>query len=81
MVLFRLLQGMFGAALVPLSQATMLDIYPVEQRGNAMAIWGVGVMIGPILGPDARRLPDRDVQLALRVLHQPAVRHPGDRWA
>ena len=51
MVLFRLLQGMFGAALVPLSQATMLDIYPVEQRGNAMAIWGVGVMIGPILGP------------------------------
>ena len=51
MVLFRLFQGMFGAALVPLSQATMLDIYPVEQRGNAMAIWGVGVMIGPILGP------------------------------
>ena len=51
MVVFRLLQGMFGAALVPLSQATMLDIYPAEQRGNAMAIWGVGVMIGPILGP------------------------------
>ncbi len=51
MVLFRLLQGVFGAALVPLSQATMLDIYPIEQRGNAMAIWGVGVMIGPILGP------------------------------
>jgi DHA2 family multidrug resistance protein len=51
MVIFRLLQGCFGAALVPLSQATMLDIYPVEQRGNAMAIWGVGVMIGPILGP------------------------------
>jgi DHA2 family multidrug resistance protein len=51
MVLFRLLQGCFGAALVPLSQATMLDIYPVEQRGTAMAIWGVGVMIGPILGP------------------------------
>jgi DHA2 family multidrug resistance protein len=51
MVLFRLLQGMFGAALVPLSQSTMLDIYPVEKRGSAMAIWGVGVMIGPILGP------------------------------
>ncbi len=51
MVVFRLLQGMFGAALVPLSQATMLDIYPIEQRGQAMAIWGVGVMIGPILGP------------------------------
>ncbi|GAC1346145.1 MAG: DHA2 family efflux MFS transporter permease subunit [Acetobacteraceae bacterium] len=51
MVLFRLLQGVFGAALVPLSQSTMLDIYPPEQRGYAMALWGVGVMVGPILGP------------------------------
>ena len=50
-VIFRLLQGMFGAALVPLSQATMLDLYPIEQRGSAMAIWGMGVMVGPILGP------------------------------
>jgi MFS transporter, DHA2 family, multidrug resistance protein len=51
MVLFRLLQGMCGAALVPLSQATMLDLYPAEQRGSAMAVWGMGVMVGPILGP------------------------------
>ena len=51
MVLFRLLQGMFGAALVPLSQAVMLDTYPAEQRGQAMAIWGMGVMLGPIMGP------------------------------
>lgn len=51
MVVFRLLQGMFGADLVPISQATMMDIYPIEQRGQAMAIWGVGVMVGPILGP------------------------------
>ncbi len=50
-VIFRLLQGMFGAALVPLSQAVMFDIYPIEQRGSAMAIWGIGVMVGPILGP------------------------------
>jgi MFS transporter, DHA2 family, multidrug resistance protein len=50
-VAFRLLQGMFGAALVPLSQSTMLDIYPPEMRGSAMAIWGMGVMVGPILGP------------------------------
>src|SRR5262249_10580020 len=50
-VIFRLLQGMFGAALVPLSQATMLDLYPPEQRGSAMAVWGGGVMVGPILGP------------------------------
>ncbi len=51
MVLFRVLQGMFGAALVPISQSTMMDIYPFEKRGQAMAIWGMGVMIGPILGP------------------------------
>ena len=51
MVLFRLLQGSFGAALVPLSQTVMLDIYPAEQRGMAMSIWGMGVMLGPIMGP------------------------------
>lgn len=51
MVVFRLLQGIFGAALVPLSQSTMLNIYPPEKRGSAMAIWGMGVMVGPILGP------------------------------
>jgi MFS transporter, DHA2 family, multidrug resistance protein len=51
MVAYRLLQGMFGAALVPLSQTVMLDAYPVEQRGSAMAIWGMGVMLGPIMGP------------------------------
>jgi DHA2 family multidrug resistance protein len=50
-VLFRLLQGMSSAALVPLSQAILFDIYPVERRGFAMAVWGMGVMIGPILGP------------------------------
>ena len=51
MVIFRLLQGVFGAALVPMSQSTMLDIYPPEKHGSAMAMWGVGVMLGPILGP------------------------------
>ncbi|MHB8253452.1 MAG: DHA2 family efflux MFS transporter permease subunit [Acidiferrobacter sp.] len=50
-VVFRLLQGAFGAALVPLSQAIMVSVYPIEERGRAMAIWGIGVMIGPILGP------------------------------
>lgn len=50
-VLFRLLQGVFGAALVPLSQSVLLDSYPREKAGAAMAMWGVGVMIGPILGP------------------------------
>jgi MFS transporter, DHA2 family, multidrug resistance protein len=51
MVLFRLLQGVFGAALVPLSQAVLLDAYTVQERGSAMAIWGIGVMLGPIMGP------------------------------
>ena len=51
MILFRLMQGCFGAALSPLSQAVMLDLYPPQKRGNIMAIWGMGVMLGPILGP------------------------------
>ena len=50
-VLFRLMQGMAGAALVPLSQAVLLDAYTPEERGGAMAMWGIGVMLGPIMGP------------------------------
>ncbi|MCH1930139.1 DHA2 family efflux MFS transporter permease subunit [Shewanella sp. A25] len=50
-VLFRMLQGVFGASLVPLSQSVLLDSYPLEKHGSAMALWGVGVMVGPILGP------------------------------
>src|SRR5246500_1364198 len=51
MVIFRLLQGVFGAALVPLSQAVMLDSYTLQERAKAMSIWGMGVMMGPIMGP------------------------------
>ncbi len=50
-VLSRLLQGVFGAALVPLSQSILLEINPREKQGQAMAMWGMGVMVGPILGP------------------------------
>jgi MFS transporter, DHA2 family, multidrug resistance protein len=50
-VLFRILQGAFGAALVPLSQSVLLNINPPERQGSAMAMWGVAVMAGPILGP------------------------------
>src|SRR4051794_21861917 len=50
-VIFRILQGMFGAALVPLSQSVMYDIYPPEKRAAAMSVWTMGVMIGPICGP------------------------------
>ncbi|MGD0465779.1 MAG: DHA2 family efflux MFS transporter permease subunit [Gammaproteobacteria bacterium] len=50
-VVFRLLQGIFGAAIVPLSQTIMTNLFSDADRGKAMAIWGVGVMIGPIIGP------------------------------
>lgn len=50
-VIFRLLQGLFGASLIPLSQALLLDINPPERHGQAMAIWGAGAILGPILGP------------------------------
>ena len=51
MVVFRVFQGIFGAALVPLSQAVLLDINPRERHGQAMAMWGAGIMVGPIIGP------------------------------
>jgi MFS transporter, DHA2 family, multidrug resistance protein len=47
----RLLQGVFGAALVPRAQVVLMDINPPEKQGSAMAVWGMGVMVGPILGP------------------------------
>src|SRR6202049_3505222 len=50
-VLFRVLQGLCGAALVPLSQTVLLNINPKERQGSAMALWGVAVMAGPVLGP------------------------------
>src|SRR5215218_990205 len=51
MVVFRALQGVSGAFIVPLAQATLFDINPREKHGQAMALFGGGVMIGPILGP------------------------------
>jgi DHA2 family multidrug resistance protein len=51
LILFRLLQGVFGSALMPMSQATMLDINPPERHPSAMAIWSMGAILGPILGP------------------------------
>jgi DHA2 family multidrug resistance protein len=51
LVFYRVLQGICGAALVPLSQSTLLQINPPERHGQAIAIWGVGVMLGPICGP------------------------------
>ena len=50
-MLFRIMQGAFGAALAPLSQSVILDINPRERHGQAMAVWGAGIMIAPIIGP------------------------------
>lgn len=51
MVLFRVMQGVFGAPLVPMAQNLILDSYPRERQPQAMAMWGMAVMLGPILGP------------------------------
>src|SRR5437870_10240738 len=50
-VIARFLQGLAGGPLVPLSQATMMETFPARQRGMAMAIWGIGIMFAPIVGP------------------------------
>src|SRR3989338_2366123 len=51
LVVFRILQGMFGASLIPLSQAVLRDTFPLAEQGKAMAIWGIGIMTAPVLGP------------------------------
>lgn len=51
MVLFRLAQGVFGAPLVPLSQAILLDVFPRNRAGQALAIFGLGIMVAPVFGP------------------------------
>ena len=51
LVLFRTFQGLGGGPVVPMAQALMWEIFPLKQRGMAMAVWGIGIMMGPILGP------------------------------
>ncbi len=51
LVLMRILQGIGGGPMIPISQAIMWEIFPLHQRGMAMAVWGIGIMMGPILGP------------------------------
>ena len=76
MVLFRLLQGVFGAVIAPLAQSLLLDINPRERIGQAMAIYGAGIMVGPIIGPTLGGYLTEALQLALGVPGQPAGRHP-----
>src|SRR6185312_15982958 len=51
LVAMRILQGLGGGPMIPISQAIMWEIFPLQQRGTAMAVWGIGIMMGPILGP------------------------------
>lgn len=51
MVVYRLLQGMFGGALIPLSQAIIVETFPREKQGPAIAVWSMCAMLAPILGP------------------------------
>jgi len=51
LVFFRVMQGTTGGGLQPLSQAVLLESFPVEERGTAMAFWGLGIVAAPILGP------------------------------
>ena len=81
MVLFRILQGVFGAALVPLSQSVLLDINPQEKHGQAMAIWGAGIMVGPIVGPVLGGWLTDAFGWRWVLLRQPAGRHPRARSA
>src|SRR5208282_561241 len=51
LILFRVIQGATGGALQPLSQAVMLEAFPPQDRGKAMAFWGLGIVVAPMLGP------------------------------
>ena len=75
MVFFRLLQGFSGAAMQPSSQAILMETFPPEEQAMAMAFWGIGMMVAPMMGPTARRLDHRQLVVALELLHQRADRH------
>src|SRR5688500_6348902 len=51
LIIARILQGLGGGPIIPLSQAILWEIFPFQQRGLAMAVWGLGFILGPILGP------------------------------
>src|SRR6476620_6626725 len=51
LVIFRIIQGATGGVMQPLSQAILLEAFPPEERGKAMGVWGLGIVVAPILGP------------------------------
>ncbi len=70
----RILQGLGGGPVIPMAQAIMWEIFPLRQRGTAMAVWGGGIMLAPILGPTVGGWICRQLVLALDLLHQPPDR-------
>ena len=79
MVVFRLLQGIGGGVLIPVSQAILRETFPREEQGKAMGIYGFGVVLGARVRPDPWRLAHGPLFLALDILHQRADRrsqHP-----
>ena len=74
MVVFRVIQGAAGAAMMPLSQAILLETFPVEEHTLAMTTFGIGMMAAPVLGPTLGGSDHRDLELALEFLHQRADR-------
>lgn len=75
MVVFRLIQGAAGAAMIPSSQAILMETFPPEQQQMAMAIWGHGADGRADRRADAGRMDHRQLELALEFLHQPADRN------
>ena len=71
---WRVIQGIGGGALISTAQAILFDVFPLQERAKAMAIFGMGVMVGPTLGPDARRLDHRQLLVAVDLLHQHPAR-------
>ena len=63
MVLFRFIQGIAGAALPPLSQAILLETFPPNEQILAMAVWGIGLIVAPIMGPTLGRVHYRHLEL------------------
>ena len=76
-VIFRLVQGAAGAAMVPSSQAILIETFPPEERQMAMAVWGMGRDGGAHRWTDDRRLDYRQLELALELLYQRPNRHRG----
>jgi len=74
LILFRIMQGIGGGALQPVAQAILVESFPLQKRGMAMAVFGIGVVFAPIIGPTPGRLDHGQLQLALGFLHQYPLR-------